>query len=195
MAVRVETLAYEDEVFHVGVGELANAQSLNTQAMVSLASERDEKIMAVQLLDSTLIAGEVHLLSATQNALNAWQGKYAISRSLDVEILLYASGQHQIGVALDKLGVTDETVSVAAVVLATDESNLKTHVDHIVNRLGPVVQQPFAATEERIQSIMMHFGINEAEITASALSDSLEARYQALSGCVTSRVSMVALES
>jgi tRNA threonylcarbamoyladenosine modification (KEOPS) complex Cgi121 subunit len=195
MRVRLETLTYEDEIFHVGVGELANAQSLKKHAMVSLASERDKGITAVQLLDSTLIAGEVHLLSAAQNALNAWQGKYAISRSLDVEILLYASGQHQIGVALDKLGVTDETTSVAAVVLATDKSNLKTHVDHIVNKLGPVVPQPFAPTEERIQSIMMHFGINEAEITATALSDSLEARYRALSGCVTSRVSMVALES
>ncbi|MHA2386043.1 MAG: KEOPS complex subunit Cgi121 [Candidatus Thorarchaeota archaeon] len=195
MTVRVETLTYEDEVFHVGIGELANAKSLSKDEMVSLASEKKDGIIAIQLLDSTLVAGEVHLLSATQNALNAWKGTYAISRSLDVEILLYASGQHQIGVAIDKLGIRYESTSVAAVVLAVDESNLKSHVDYLVDKLGPEVQPPFVPTEERIQNVMMHFGINEAEIAAVASSDSLEARYQALSGCVTSRVSMVALES
>lgn len=194
VAVRLETLTYGDEVFHVGIGELRNAKGLNKDAMISLASEKAEGVVAVQLLDSALIAGEEHLLSAAQNALNAWKGNYLIARSLDVEILLYASGQHQIGVALEKLGVTDESKSVAAVVLTKAESNLKSHVDQIVDRLGPSVQRPFAPTEERLQYIMMHFGINEAEITAVASSDSLEARYHALSGCVTSRVSMVALE-
>jgi KEOPS complex subunit Cgi121 len=195
MAVREETLTYENEVFHVGIGELTNAKALKKDEMVSLASEKNEGIIAVQLLDSALVAGEVHLLSAAQNALNAWKGTYAIARSLDVEILLYASGQHQIGVALDRLGIKDESTSVAAVVLATDESNLKSHVSYLVDKLGPEVQRPFTPTEERIQYVMMHFGINEAEITAVASSDSLEARYQALSGCVASRVSMVALES
>ena len=195
MEVRVETLTYENEVFHVGIGELTNAKALSKDEMVSLASEKTKGIIAVQLIDSPLIAGEVHLLSATQNALNAWKGTYAIARSLDVEILLYASGQHQIGVALDKLGIKDESKSVAAVILAADESSLMNHVGHLVDRLGPEVQHPFAPTEEQIQYVMMHFGINETEINAVASSDSLEARYQALSGCVTSRVSMVALES
>ncbi|MHA1937854.1 MAG: hypothetical protein ACW97O_06550, partial [Candidatus Thorarchaeota archaeon] len=65
MTVRVETLTYEDEVFHVGIGELANAKSLSKDEMVSLASEKKGGIIAIQLLDSTLVAGEVHLLSAT----------------------------------------------------------------------------------------------------------------------------------
>jgi tRNA threonylcarbamoyladenosine modification (KEOPS) complex Cgi121 subunit len=193
--VRLETLTYEKGVFHVAVGELKNTKNLNKDAMISLASVKAEGIEAVQLLDSALIAGEEHLLSAAQNALNAWMGNYAISRSLDVEILLYASGQYQIGVALEKMGVTDESESVAAVVLATDESNLRSHVNHIIDRIGSEVRQPFAPTQERIQSIMTHFGINETEIGAVASSDTLEARYQALSGCVTSRVSMVALNS
>jgi tRNA threonylcarbamoyladenosine modification (KEOPS) complex Cgi121 subunit len=195
MDVRLETLTYKDEVFHVAVGELTNVNLLNKEEIVSLSSEQIEGIMAVQLLDSALVAGAMHLLSAAQNALNAWKGKYAISRNLAVEILLYASGQHQIGVALDKLGVNDETTSIAAVILATDESKLKSHIDYLIDEIGPVVPQPFAPTEERMQLIMMHFGINDAEITAVSSSESLEARYQALSGCVISRVSMVALEA
>ncbi|MFW9966888.1 MAG: KEOPS complex subunit Cgi121 [Candidatus Thorarchaeota archaeon] len=193
--MRLETLTYEKAVFHVAVGELKNTKNLNKDAMISLASEKGEGIEAVQLLDSALIAGEEHLLSAAQNALNAWMGNYAISRSLDVEILLYASGQYQIGIALEKMGVTDESESVAAVVLAKDESNLRSHVNHIVDRIGSEVHLPFPPTQERIQSIMTYFGINETEISAVASSDTLEARYQALSGCVTSRVSMVALDS
>jgi len=193
--VRLETLTSEKGVFHIAVGELKNTKNLNKDAMISLASEKAEGIEVVQLLESALIAGEEHLLSAAQNALNAWMGDYAISRSLDVEILLYASGQYQIGVALEKMGITDESESVAAVVLATDESNLRSHVNHIIDRIGSEVRQPFAPTQERIQSIMTHFGINETEISAVTSSDTLEARYQALSGCVTSRVSMVALDS
>ncbi len=193
--MRLETLTSEKGVFHIAVGELKNTKNLNKDAMITLASEKAEGIEAVQLLGSALIAGEEHLLSAAQNALNAWMGDYAISRSLDVEILLYASGQYQIGVALEKMGVTDESESVAAVVLATDESNLRSHVNHIIDRIGSEVRQPFAPTQERIQSIMTHFGINETEISAVTSSDTLEARYQALSGCVTSRVSMVALDS
>jgi len=191
----LETLTSEKGVFHIAVGELKNTKNLNKDAMISLASEKAEGIEVVQLLESALIAGEEHLLSAAQNALNAWMGNYAISRGLDVEILLYASGQYQIGVALEKMGITDESESVAAVVLATDESNLRSHVNHIIDRIGSEVRQPFAPTQERIQSIMTHFGINETEISAVTSSDTLEARYQALSGCVTSRVSMVALDS
>ncbi|MHA2603126.1 MAG: KEOPS complex subunit Cgi121 [Candidatus Thorarchaeota archaeon SMTZ1-83] len=193
--MRLETLTSEKGVFHIAVGELKNTKNLNKDAMISLASEKAEGIEVVQLLESALIAGEEHLLSAAQNALNAWMGNYAISRGLDVEILLYASGQYQIGVALEKMGITDESESVAAVVLATDESNLRSHVNHIIDRIGSEVRQPFAPTQERIQSIMTHFGINETEISAVTSSDTLEARYQALSGCVTSRVSMVALDS
>ncbi|MFW9803070.1 MAG: KEOPS complex subunit Cgi121 [Candidatus Thorarchaeota archaeon] len=195
MNMRLETLTYNDEVFHVAVGEITNANLLKKEELISLTSEQIEGIIAVQLLDSTLVAGEVHLLSAAQNALNAWKGDYAISRNLAVEILLYASGQHQIGVALEKLGVNDEATSVAAVVLGTDESNLKSHVDYIVDKIGSVSQQPFVPTEERIQLIMMHFGINDTELTTLSSSDSIEARYRALSGCVISRVSMVALEA
>ncbi|MFX0053957.1 MAG: KEOPS complex subunit Cgi121 [Candidatus Hermodarchaeota archaeon] len=195
MKMRLETLTYDDEVFHVAVGEITNVKLLKKEEIISLASEQIEGIIAVQLLDSTLVAGEVHLLSAAQNALNAWRGNYAISRNLAVEILLYASGQHQIGVALEKLGVNDETTSVAAVVMGIDENNLKSHADYIVDKIGSFVQQPFVPTEERIQLIMMHFGINDAELTALSSSDSLEARYQALSGCVISRVSMVSLEA
>jgi len=191
----LETLTSEKGVFHIAVGELKNTKNLNKDAMISLASEKAEGIEVVQLLESALIAGEEHLLSAAQNALNAWMGNYAISRGLDVEILLYASGQYQIGVALEKMGITDESESVAAVVLATDESNLRSHVNQIIDRIGSEVRQPFAPTQERIQSIMTHFGINETEISAVTSSDTLEARYQALSGCVTSRVSMVALDS
>ncbi|MHA2141066.1 MAG: KEOPS complex subunit Cgi121 [Candidatus Thorarchaeota archaeon] len=193
--MRIETLTYEKEIFHVGVGELRNEKGLSNDAMISLASEKSEGIIAVQLLDSSLVAGDEHLLSAAQNALNAWKGGYAISRSLEVEILLYASGQHQIGVALNKLGITDISTSLAGVILASDESFLKHYVDMLIEKLGSEVQPAFAPTEERLQSIMKYFGISETEINSIASSDTLVAKYQALSDCVTSRISMVALES
>ena len=71
--------------------------------------------LTVQFMNGLLIADDIHLLSAAQNAVNALSGKYMLSRSLDVELLVYASAQRQIGKAIDELGVYDGRDHIAAV--------------------------------------------------------------------------------
>lgn len=189
------TLVHGDATLFVGVSELENEQKARTDEIISFASEKLDGVMVLQFLDSSLVAGHDHLFSAAQNALNAWRGGYSVARSLDVEILRYASGQNQIGVAMDTMGIKETTQFVAAVIVAEDEEKVKDQFSRILEQLGPEVDPSFVPNEVKIKSIMKHFEVTEAELATITTSDSQDERYQALTGCVMSKVSMVALES
>lgn len=191
----LESLSYGEEAFKVVIAELQNKSKSNRATLLRMALEFSKNLLAFQFLKPSLIAGIGHILSAAQNALNAWKGGYGIARSLDIEVALYASGQHQIGVALEHHGVEDGLDSVALVMIDTDEAKLTSQFRRAVEQLGDEVVPPFAPTEDRLRCIMEHFGIGESEILAVSSSDSLESRYEALEGCVASRISMVTLES
>jgi tRNA threonylcarbamoyladenosine modification (KEOPS) complex Cgi121 subunit len=191
----LEILSYGEETFKVIVAELQNNSKSDRATLLRMALEFSKNLLAFQFLKPSLIAGIGHILSAAQNALNAWKGGYGIARSLDIEVALYASGQHQIGVALEHHGVEDGLDSVALVMIDTDETKLVSQFRLAVEQLGDEVVPPFVPTEDRLRCIMEHFDISESEILAVSSSDSLESRYKALEGCVASRVSMVSLES
>lgn len=191
----LENLVYGEETFKVGIAELKNKNKLDQNSLLRMALEFSTDLLAFQLFNPLPIAGVGHLLSASQNALNAWKGGYGIARSLDVEVALYASGQHQIGVALEHVGVRNGLESVALVMVASEEEVLESQFHQVVERLGSEVVPPFSQTEERLRHVMEHFKISETELSNVSESDSLESRFKALTGCVASRISMVSLES
>ncbi len=191
----LESLSHSEETFKVVVAELQNSSKADRATLLRMALEFSKDLQAFQFLKPSLIAGSGHILSAAQNALNAWRGGYGIARSLDIEVALYASCQHQIGVALEHHGVEDGLDSVALVMIDTDEAKLVSQFRHAIEQLGEEIAPPFVPTEDRLRCIMEHFGIGESEILAVSSSDSLESRAKALEGCVASRVSMVSLES
>ncbi|MBD3407871.1 MAG: hypothetical protein GF411_17255 [Candidatus Lokiarchaeota archaeon] len=191
----IESLYHPTESFFVGIAEIRNEHNLSMKEILKLAQKNPDNIMAVQFLNSSLIAGTLHLVSAAQNALNAWLGQYAISRSLDVEIILYSSAQRQISVALDQFGLKDRLDTVALVLIGTEKKEIQTFLDRFEEQIGPFVFPPFASSKERMDSIMEHFDISVLEITALTSKSDIESRWIALSKCVASRVSLVAVDS
>ncbi len=191
----LETVEYEDEVFWAGIAELFNSSHMGTDALVKLASERDEGIYAIQFLDSSLIVSVGHLLSAAQNAVNAWKGDYMLTRGLDAEILVYASAQRQISRAIENLGVRDGLQSIALVVVGSDKSAVRDVITKMVNMVGEEIKTAFLPDRDRLERIMRHYDVNAKEIKAFTDSDEVEIWAEALSRCVVSRVSMVALDT
>lgn len=191
----VEDLTYGVSDFKIGIAEIQNENKLGQDALLALAKTLAPNIMACQFLDSSLVAGTGHLLSAAQNALNAHLGGYPVARSLDVEIILYASCQPQIGIALETLGVKDDLQSIALVVVGDTEEQVHDCVVGAISAIGPEISPSFAASESRIDAIMNHFEIGHEEVNAISVSRKMAHRYDALSRCVSSRVSMVALDS
>ncbi len=114
-----------DIVNVVGISEIHNSNNLTQEELLDIAKSMSNDSLTVQLMNGLLIADDAHLLSAAQNAVNAQSGKYMLSRTLDVEIIVYASAQRQIGRALDELGVYDSVKNVAVVVIGNDRKSVE----------------------------------------------------------------------
>jgi tRNA threonylcarbamoyladenosine modification (KEOPS) complex Cgi121 subunit len=179
----------------VGIAELHNSNNLKQQELLQLATSMSNEILTVQLLNGQLIANEIHLLSAIKNAIKAQQGGYMISRSLDVEVIVFASAQRQIGRALEDLGVYDELEELALVVIGTDSSKVEHSIKELADAIGAEVIPSFRVSEDRIERVKQHFQIGDKEINALSDSDTLQSKLDALSRCIVSRVSLVAFDT
>ncbi len=191
----LETVEYEDKIFWAGIAELFSSSHMGTDALVKLASEKDEGIYAIQFLDSSLIVSIGHLLSAAQNAVNAWKGDYMLTRGLDAEILVYASAQRQISRAIENLGIRDGLQSIALVVVGGSKKDVRNVITKMITKVGEEAKTAFVPDRERLERIMHHYGVNEKEVKALTDSDEIEIWAEALSRCVVSRVSLVALDT
>jgi tRNA threonylcarbamoyladenosine modification (KEOPS) complex Cgi121 subunit len=190
-----DTITWRDETLHICIAEFENPRHLDTEALIRLAGNQSERVLAVQFFDSSMIVDEMHLLCATQNAYNAMRGGYMKSRSLDVEISLYASAQNQIGVALDLMGITDETRMLDVIILGNTKQKVEQSVREISSIIGPQVEQAFTMTKQKLKSLMNIFNISGSELELFIEQDDIIAYQRALSKCVASRISQVALTS
>ncbi|MHA1863720.1 MAG: KEOPS complex subunit Cgi121 [Candidatus Thorarchaeota archaeon] len=191
----IEKLVTKDGELCIGISENKNSKNLDTDKLLKLAKSLSKSVLAFQFLNSLMIVDEMHLLSGAQNAVNALKGDYMISRSLDVELVVYVSAQRQIGRALDVMGVNDELSSVAIVCIDEDEKKIRECLAEITEKVGEEITPMFSPTLEKISSLMQNFGITELEMNQFTVSKELAARFQALSKCVVSRVSQVSLGS
>jgi tRNA threonylcarbamoyladenosine modification (KEOPS) complex Cgi121 subunit len=191
----LEPLISPKDSMYAGISELQNSHALDKGSLIGIAGAVAESLSAVQLFNPALIVDHHHLLSAAQNAVNAWSGGYARARSLDVEIVVFASGQYQIGHALDVFGVRDDMASVAAVIIGSDVGRIESCHEEITRKIGSDIEPPFSMDSNKLRAIMSHFGISQEEMNAVSISDNPEEMQRTLSRCVVSRVSDVALES
>jgi tRNA threonylcarbamoyladenosine modification (KEOPS) complex Cgi121 subunit len=191
----IEKLVTKDEVFSIGISEIENAEQLNVERLLEIAKDLSDSVLAFQFFNSSMIIDEFHLLSSAQNAVHAMKGDYMISRALDVELVVYASAQRQIGIALDIMGVKDNLSSLGIVCIDKDKSKVRTCLDEVSSRIGKTVSPMFAPTPEKINTLMEIFDISEGELKQFIQENDLASRSQALSKCIVSRVSMVALGS
>jgi len=132
--LRIEQDENENSDKVIGIAELHNSSQLKQNELIQLASSFSNDSLTVQLLNGLLIADETHLLSAAQNAINSENEGYMVSRSLDVEIIVFASAQRQIGRALDALGVFDGLDEIAVVIVGTDASTVKTSIQDLAEK-------------------------------------------------------------
>ena len=191
----IEKIVTKDDELCIGISEIKNTNSLSMDELLKIAKSLSKSVLAFQFFNSQMIVDEMHLLSSAQNAVHAMKGEYMISRSLDVELVIYSSTQHQIGLALDTMGVKDQLAFVAIVCIDKDEEKVRTCLADVSERVGKEVSPMFDPTSEKISSLMETFGITDLEMKQFTGASDLASRSQALSKCVVSRVSMVSLAS
>jgi len=122
----------------------------------------------VQILDADYIAGFEHIFFAVLNALKTFKAGYNISRSIPMEILLFASGQDQIKRAIEVLGVKETTRNVVLVIVARKRNEALSALGSIVKALGWEADQGvIEVSNEKVQRIIGAFKISPAELEAS----------------------------
>jgi KEOPS complex subunit Cgi121 len=146
----------------------------------------------IQVLDASFVAGEKHLLFAVLNALNAFEQGQNISESLDVEVLLYASGQRQIRKAIEQLGLKPATseIAVAAIAATKDEvKGIEAKVAGIVP--GKREDKVLCLQEGKAERLMEAFDITDTELEVA--SENRETLWEALVGIIIERSALLAI--
>ena len=114
--------------------------------------------MPVQFLNADYVCGKEHLQTAIEHAQRAFDRGKAISDTMAMEILLYASGEVQISTALAKMGIADGCENVACVISnEIDMDSLLAFLD--LKRDDSVLD----CTEEKL----LRFGIHKESISAA----------------------------
>ena len=71
----------------------------------------------IQLFDADMIYGKNHLISAFEHAKRAMDRKTNTTNSLEMETLLYASGERQLKLAIPKMGIKNGKTNIAFVLI------------------------------------------------------------------------------
>lgn len=116
-------------------------------------SEKNKVI--IQALNSDMIVSEEHLLSAVLHSLRTFETKENITKSIENEILVYASCERQIKNAIEKLGIKDENVALA-IIGKYDEKKLIEFLE--------IEKVKF---EKKEKEIFLKFGITKEEISSA----------------------------
>ena len=122
----------------------------------------------IQLLRADRVAGKEHLLFAAKNAVDSFAGKGRRAKSLSMEFLLFASGEHQIVEAIKLLGVTPSTRELVAILLSKKElepRDLLTGIEQMIGgglddsvvdfrnpRKAPTLKRAYKITEKELRS-------------------------------------------
>jgi len=110
----------------------------------------------IQAFDASLVVSADHLWYAAQKAMQAMSQGRNVARDLGIEILRYASGQRQIGKAL-QMGITQETERVAVVAVGDIEEEL----------LAGLVEQDGRYISFDRGRVMAYFEISDIELEAA----------------------------
>jgi KEOPS complex subunit Cgi121 len=102
-------------------GTIKNIDSL-VQHLLLLSKKEN---LVIQVFDASVIYGKNHLISATIHAQRAFEQGRNSTKSLALEILLYAAGERQIQKAIKKIGVKKGKQQI--VFLLTSDMTQKTN--------------------------------------------------------------------
>ena len=118
----------------------------------------------LQLFDAGSVAGWRHIYHAAVNALNAFVSGTAVSNSLEVETMLYASCQDQISKAFTMMGVSLGTSEAAVLVFSETTGAAREAAVKAAKRIGVADDQVLEVSEGKLTRLKELFEIEEEAI-------------------------------
>jgi KEOPS complex subunit Cgi121 len=146
------------------VGAQGNIKNVD-DFLKKVFSFAQEHRVIIQLFDADVIYGKNHLISAAEHAVRAFKRKANTTNSLVMEILLYASGERQLKLAISKMGIKAGKVNVAFVLI----DDIKDAKGKISNQLtDELLKLVSLKRDDKVldgnEDTLRKFGISENEI-------------------------------
>jgi len=140
----------------------------NTKRITDLTNQEKRRNITVQFLNAKCIVTWRHLFFAAVDALLGFKNDINISRSLGVEIMLYASAQRQIKRAVDLIGVKSGCLDLALVIVDKNKAAIRRSLSTIAECMGKAPDESvLGVSGEKEREIQRVFGISETEILAT----------------------------
>ena len=116
------------------IGTRGNIQDIDSflKQVISFAQKHH---VVIQVFDANMIFGKVHLISSVEHAIRTMGRKTNTTNSLDKEILLYASGERQIKLAIPKMGIKKGNGNIAFVFVNDVKAGDSELSDHLVDEV------------------------------------------------------------
>ena len=124
--------------------------------------------VAVQFFNADLIASWEHLYFAVIDALMAFRTKRNISKSIEIEVMLYASAQRQIRKAIEFIGVKTICSDLAVVVEGESREDVESAISSISKHFRKEHdERVLGVSPEKEKAIREAFGITENELAVT----------------------------
>jgi len=177
---------------YIAIAGFRTQQIENVEAFLEKAKNAAAENCEIQFFDAGLVASWQHLYFAALNALKAFKNGENISKSLAMEMLLYASAQRQIHKAMNKLGIKQNICKVAVVVVGENPNNVESTLNNVLRVVdGKRDDKVLGLTPEKIAKVRRVFEISDTEIEAVADGKTLE---EAITDLVIERMALLATE-
>lgn len=140
------------------IGAKGNIQNID-DFLKKISDLSQEYTIVVQVLNADMIYGEKHLISSVEHAIRAMKQETNTTNSLNMEILLYASGERQLKLAIPKMGVKKGKGNIALVF--TNGKIPEGNIDEILTKLGLERDDKVLVGN---RTTLKKFGLKETEI-------------------------------
>ena len=163
-----------------------------TAEFLNAIRKEQQQNTVVQFFNAGLVASWQHLYFAVLNALMAFNNKRNISKSVAIEVMLYASAQRQIRKAIDLIGVKRDSAQVAVVIVGESPSSVKAVLSAVSKRVGKEPDETvLELSKEKMLSVRRAFGISEKELETVMEKNNIE---QALVDLVIERMALLSTQ-
>jgi len=115
--------------------------------------------LKIQVFDADLIFGKNHIVTSINHALRSIKNNKHTTNSIEMEIMLYASGERQLKLAIPKMGIKKNTKNIAFILISDNIKN-----DIIKKLLNFLSLKRCDSVLSINGKNLKKFGINEKEI-------------------------------
>lgn len=175
---------------YVGLTGFRDVELKDIELLLEKVRKEKKPDVEVQFFDAHHIATLKHLYFAVLNALTAFKNGKTISKSLAMEIMLYASAQHQIQRAMDMLKIKPSLSEIAVLVVAEKAEDVNDALSMIARLVNAKPDEKvLELSANKRACIQKAFNISDVEIEAVMKKGQLE---EALVDLVIERMALLA---